>query len=217
MKIRTDIQQGTLEWLSARAGIVTASEFGEFLTNDLKPRTGEMRKSYIARKVAERIFGPLPSHNTLDMDLGKILEEEAIPWFEFEKGLKVDRPGFVTSDDGMAGCSPDGLIVAGNIGLEIKCPRPETHIGYLLKMASSVKDETARDWFPPHYAPQVLGSMSVTGLRDWVFVSYCRKLPPLVARIFWGDWKKEIAQVEACLADMVLEIETETAKVKKMK
>jgi hypothetical protein len=34
-------------------------------------------------------------------------------------------------EDGRVGCSPDGFIGDDGI-LEIKCPKPENHIGYLL-------------------------------------------------------------------------------------
>ncbi len=157
--------------MQARAGIPTASEFDQLLTPELKIRTGDMPKSYLNKKLAEAwLGGPLPAFNSFDMDQGNILEEEAIPWFELEFGTTIERPGFITTDDGRVGCSPDGLLKDG--GLEIKCPLVQTHIGYLL--GGKV---------PPQYLAQVHGSLFVTGLPCWTFISYHRKLPALHLRI----------------------------------
>ena len=105
------------------------------------------------------------------MDAGTILEEEALPWFEWEFQLKVERPGFITTDDGLVGCSPDGWI-AGFRGVEIKCPAPDTHVKYLL--AGECPDD---------YKAQVQGSMWVTGVAQWTFLSYRRRFPQLVLTV----------------------------------
>ena len=167
MKI-IDCQQRSVEWMQARAGIPTASEFGQILTPKLEPRKGQMPESYMAKKLAEWwLGGPLVDFNTFDMDQGEILEKEAIPWYELEYGVEIRRVGFITTDDGLAGCSPDGLLANG--GMEIKCPRIYTHFGYVLDGK-----------LPEEYAAQVYGSLYVTGLPIWTFVSYHRKTPALV-------------------------------------
>lgn len=159
--------QGTLDWLLARSGIPTASEFDQLLTPFLKIRTGEMPKTYLARKLAERwLGGPLAGFMTLDMDFGKMLEEEARPAVMLELDQDVQTVGLITTNDGSAGCSPDGVI--GDMGLEIKCPKAETHVKYLL---SGV--------IPPEYVTQVHGGLWVTGWQRWMFVSYCRRFPML--------------------------------------
>ena len=170
--IRHNCQQGTLAWLQARVGIPTASEFNQLLTPELKVRTGQMPVSYLAKKVAEAWFGaPLPDINSFDMEQGSILEEEAIPFYELQYNQTVDRVGFITTDDGRIGCSPDGLL-HGDGGIEIKCPRLQTHIGYLLDGE-----------LPKDYAAQVHGSMFVTGAPWWKFLSYRRQLPPLLLTV----------------------------------
>lgn len=171
MKI-VEVQQNSLEWLLVRSGIPTASEFDNLLTPEFEIRRGEMPKTYLARKVAEAWSGgPLPGFNTLDMDFGKILEEEAVPFFEFTTGETVDRVGFVTTDDGSIGCSPDGLV--GELGgLEVKCPESQTHVKYLLNGK-----------LPKEYAAQVHGSMFVTGRSYWHFLSYRRNFPPLILTV----------------------------------
>ena len=182
MKIH-NVQQGSVEWCQLRAGIPTASEFGSMFTPALKVRTGAMVDSYVAKKVAEFwLGGPLVQFNTFDMDQGRILEEEARPFFELETGCKIEQVGFITSDDGFAGCSPDGLFSGQKVGLEIKCPRPETHVKYI-----------AAGELPDDYAPQVHGSMFVTGFDRWAFMSYCRRFPAL--KIYVERDEKIIGQI----------------------
>lgn len=171
-----DVEQGTAEWLKMRAGIPTASEFDAIITPLWKPRTGEGVESYLAKKLAERWLGaPLPSFGGGALEQGKIREEEAIPFFELDQGLTVERVGFVTTDDGRAGCSPDGMLrygIVGEIGIEIKCPEAHTHVGYLL-----------RGELPKDYAAQVHGSMWVTGAAYWRFMSYRRGFPALLITV----------------------------------
>ncbi len=165
-------QQGSLEWMMARAGIPTASEFDALLTPEFKIRTGEMPKTYLAKKVAEAwTGGPLPSFQGFDMDQGQILETEAIPFYELETGEKVTRPGLCLTDDGAVGCSPDGLI-GDDCGIEIKCPEMHSHVRYLL--AGEV---------PKDYLAQVHGGMFVTGRSRWKFLSYRRHFPPLIVTV----------------------------------
>lgn len=174
MKI-LDYAQGSVEWMQARAGIPTASEFDALVTPEFKVRTGDMPKSYLAKKLAEAwLGGPLAQFNVFDMDQGKILEDEAIPWLELETNCTVKRVGLITTDDGKVGCSPDGLLVEA--GLEVKCPRPETHAGYLLKGE-----------LPKDYRAQVHGGMYVTGYHFWTFLSYRRRFPALILTIERDD------------------------------
>lgn len=168
-------QQRSLEWGVIRAGIPTASEMDELFTPKLEPRKGQMPETYLNKKLAEWwMGGPLPQWGTYDMDAGKILEEEAIPFATLEYGLQIETVGFITTDDGRCGCSPDGLIAPG--GIEIKCPAIQTHIGYLRSYA-----------LPPDYAAQVHFSMFVTGAPWWRFMSYHRRIPPLMLMIDRDD------------------------------
>ncbi len=165
-------EPNSLEWLAARAGVVTASEFDNIVTGDFKIREGEMPKSYLARKVAEKWLGsPLAGYQSIDMEIGQILESEAIPYYELERNEVITRVGLITTDDERVGASPDGLIGEAK-GIEIKCARPETHAKYLL--AGVV---------PKEYRPQVHGAMFVTGRPRWVFMSYCRRMPPLIITV----------------------------------
>jgi hypothetical protein len=166
------VEQRTQEWFQARAGIPTASELDNLVSPTWEIRKGETPKTYLARKLAERWLGyPLQSFGGSGAtEQGSIKEEEAIPALEFEYDWKIQRVGFVTTDDGRVGCSPDGLLLDG--GIEVKCPEAHTHVKYLL--ASDL---------PKDYATQVQGSMFVTGAEWWKFLSYCRSMPKLLLTI----------------------------------
>jgi len=155
-----------------RAGIPTASEFGHLVTpKTFKVRDGKEMDSYVARKLAEAWGGPIMGFQGGVMDQGTILESEAIPWFEFEFDTQVRRVGFITSDDGKMGCSPDGWV-DGDYGIEIKCPQPEQHVRNLL--AGKV---------PDNYLMQVHGSMLITKTGLWKFISYRRGFPKLILNV----------------------------------
>lgn len=172
MRIHTEFEQGSAEWLTARAGVVTASEFKDIMTPLFKARDGETPKSYLAKKLAEKWTGtPMGGFQSIDMEFGQILEQQARDSFIFETGLDVTRAALIISDDGKIGCSPDGLIGEDG-GVEIKCPRADTHVRYLLNGV-----------LPPDYAAQVHGSIYVSGRPWWRFMSFCRGFPPLLLTI----------------------------------
>ncbi len=176
MIAHTEYEQNSVEWSLARSGIPTASEFDSLVTPKFAVRKGEMPKTYLAKKLAEAWQGgPLASFNSFDMDQGKTLEEEAIPWFAFTYDQPVERIAFITTDDGRIGCSPDGILTTkggDKGGLEIKCPLPDTQVKRLLNGE-----------LPEEYAAQVQGSMFVTGFDWWQFLSYRRHFPPFLLRV----------------------------------
>lgn len=172
MKI-LDVKQNSPEWLQARLGIATASEMHNLVTPLGKIKTGGAVDTYLYTKLAEKWVGrPLVTFSGGFMEQGSIREEEAIPWLEFSHDMTIHRVGFITSDDVLIGCSPDGLIEEREQGVEIKCPAPNTHIKYLLDGE-----------LPEEYRMQVQGSMLVTGFKTWRFLSYTRGFPPLLLTV----------------------------------
>lgn len=172
MKIHNVVQHSTA-WMKLRAGIPTASEFHRLVTPKWKIREGDGPHTYLCEKLAEKWTG-MPLMQTQGfgaIEQGTILEEEALPWFELTTNQTVQRVGFITSDDGRMGCSPDGLLGETG-GIEIKCPQPQTHVGYLLDGV-----------VPDEYLAQVHGSMLVTGRAEWNFLSYRRNFPMLLLTI----------------------------------
>jgi len=163
--------QGSREWLEARLGIPTASEFDRILTpKTLKPSA--QAEKYLHQKVAEWATGQVVEVETriYSMDRGIELEQEAVEFYELTTGYATTPAGFCLLDDRSAGASPDRF--AGEEGLlEIKCPLASTHVGYLLAGT-----------LPADYVLQTQGQLYVTG-RRWVdFLSYMPGLPPLLIR-----------------------------------
>lgn len=197
-----DVEQNSLEWLALRSGIPTASEWDALVSPEFEIRKGQMPQTYLHQKVAEAWLGaPLPGGMTIDMEFGKVLETEAIPWYEFTFSEEVKRVGFVTTDDGRIGCSPDGLIGEG--GIEIKCPGADKHVGYL--MAGDV---------PKQYRSQVHGCMLVTGAPWWKFISYRRNFPPLVITVFRDE--KIQAVLKTALESFIEQMDAVLARLDNM-
>lgn len=195
-----DCKQGSTEWLQARCGLPTASEFDNLITPEGKPRTGLTPETYLLKKAAERVMG-YPSHTggTWAMEQGSLMESRALPWYEFSHDVKIQRVGFVTTDDGRIGCSPDGLI-GDDGGIECKCPEAHTHLKYLLGGV-----------VPKDYLAQVHGAMLVTGRKWWVFLSYNPYLPPLIVRVQRDE--RFIEALQGALNKFVTDLDAAHAKI----
>ena len=177
--------QGSPEWFELRRGIPTASNFDRILT----PKTGKPSASadpYISELIAERYhIGPLDELEATASDAmkqGLALEPEARHRYEAETGVAVAQVGFVTTDDGRLGCSPDGLV-GDSGGLEVKCPSGKTHVGYLRERV-----------LPDDYKAQVHGSLIVTGRKWWDFVSYCHGLPLFRVRVVPDEYTDRLRE-----------------------
>jgi len=168
--IISEHEQGSPEWLLDRLGIPSASNFGKLMTAGLKAST--QAEVYQNRLVAEWYTGEPENVFVSDAMLrGTELEPQAREAYEFATDKEVEQVGFVYMDESkLVGCSPDGLCAAH--GVELKCPLPSTHVSYLLS-----------DALPDAYTGQVQGSMYVTGLEAWDFVSYCPGFPPLIITV----------------------------------
>lgn len=198
MKI-VDCEQGSPEWFAARAGIVTASELNKLITPLMEPRKGEGVDTYLNTKIAERLNGgPLVSYGGGAMEQGSILEGAAIPSFTLLTGFDVRRFGFVTTDAGDFGSSPDGLVgddpstlrpgtLYFEAGLECKCPLLQTHVGYL-----------RNGGVPKDYLAQVHGGMYATGLPFWYFMSFNTQARKLIVEVQRDEeWIEAIGNVLA--------------------
>lgn len=169
MKIH-DCLQGTREWLELRAGIPTASEFGKILTPTGK--LSESSEPYMHALIAERLMGhPRVEFMSTWMNRGNQMEAEAVDYYEFQCDCETSRVGFVTNDEQTVGASPDRVV--GDDGLlEIKVPKDETHVGYLLRKPADKK-----------YYPQLQGQLWITE-RKWVdILSYHPEMPMALVRV----------------------------------
>lgn len=170
-----DMEQGSEEWFKARLGIPTASNFDQIVTTQGKAST--QSKGYMLKLIAETLTGQATGMQKTEwMERGNELEAEARKLFEFENDVEVEQVGIVYKDNRkQSACSPDGLVFKNDfpvVGVEIKCPAPHTHVGYLLD-----------NKLPTKYIMQVQGSMWVTGLDEWVFMSYHPDIAPLIITV----------------------------------
>jgi hypothetical protein len=166
-----DCPQGGDEWLALRLGIPTSSCFDKILT----PKTLELSKSsrpYMCQLLAEWMYGaPLEAFVSPWMERGKDLEAEAVRYYELARECDTEAVGFVTTDDGMIGASPDRLAGADGV-VELKCPELKTHVGYMLEPESLLVE----------YRMQVQGQLWVCE-RQWADMqSYYPGFPAVLLR-----------------------------------
>ena len=162
MKI-IDIEQGTPEWFALRIGNPGASSFNKIVTSTGKSST--QRQAYLYQLAGEIITGQkADTYQNHHMTRGIELETEARETFCFITDQDVSQCGLVYPDHtDDYHCSPDGLLK--DSGLEIKCPSLSVATEYLHK-----------NTLPTEYVIQVQGSMMVTGLTHWYFMSYFPKI-----------------------------------------
>lgn len=176
-----DCDQGTPEWLAARAGIPTASMFKTVMAVGPKGGKSATRVDYLNKLAGELLTGePMDNYVSPDMERGKLMEDEARDLYAFQYGVEPQRVGFIKS--GNKGASPDSLI-GDKGGLEIKSAAAHIQIERLLN----------GELLSEHKA-QVHGNMWVCEREWWDFASYCPKLPLFVIRVFRDeDYIKKIA------------------------
>lgn len=182
-----DVEQGSPEWIDLRKGIPTASEFSSIITA-AKADLSKGSKGYICRLIGsltDQFLPPNVEHFTSrHTEWGTNTEGEARRFYSME-GNEVKQVGFITTDDGRFGCSPDGLLISdcGEIvgGLELKCPTAGVHLEYL------VDGE-----LPLDYKQQCHGALAVTGLPYWDFLSYCPGNPPFLIRVYPDEYTEKL-------------------------
>lgn len=178
--ILCDAPQGTDAWRAARAGKFTGSEAGDF------------SRGHAIRLAIERVSGAPIESRAKGADIERGIEQEpfARMAYEAEAGVIVIEAGFAYLPTIQAGCSVDGFV--GELGIvEIKCPRPEKHIEYVLS-----------DHLPPEHQPQMLHNLWVTG-REWCdFVSYCPDVPGKL-RLHVRRWVPALSEIRAHEASVI--------------
>lgn len=195
-------EQGTEGWLKDRLGCPSGSNFSKLITSAGKPST--QADGYINQLIAERLMGHTANEVKVTewMTRGNELEPEARSFYEFATGSDVVEIGFCKHDIYECGVSPDGLVNDDGL-LEIKCPAPSTHVGYL-----------RGDKLPSTYKQQVMGQMWITE-REWCdFVSYHPDMPVLITRVQRDD--NYIMLLEAEVEKACEAIETQYQKLKEL-
>jgi putative phage-type endonuclease len=190
-----ELEQGTPEWLEAKAGKFTSSKFSDLFM----AKTTKGWNSLINQVVFERLTGTTPESFSSDwMKRGTELEPQAREAYELATFNKVRQVGFVEKDE-WVGCSPDGLI--GSDGMvEIKCPKFSTLIDYHL---------TGR--IPEDYYWQMQGGMYVCGRKWCDFYVWHPNLKPLLKRI--EPVEADIKILEFKLAEAIAEAKKRISKI----
>lgn len=187
MIVYADIAQGSEEWAKLRCGRPTASEFHRIISpkGESNPATWH---AYAVELIAESIRpDEVQWSGNRHTERGNELEPEARAMLSERIGLPVEQVGFVTRDDGIVGCSPDGMVPRQNggwlSGAEIKCPSAKVHVETVLE-----------DAMPAKHRVQVHGSMAVCELDWWYFVSYCPGMKPLIKRIQRDKYTDQVSK-----------------------
>jgi len=189
MKVWADIEQGSDVWHALRELRPTASNASRVITS-----TGKDSSSWPAyvREMVDAKVRPRAIREAgmwtgnRHTDRGNETEPRARLAFSERMCLSVAEVGFITRDDGVWGCSPDGLVICPKTeaviaGLELKCPDGPKHLEHL-----------DGGKLPADYLQQVHCSMAVTGLAHWYFVSFCDFYEPLILRIERDDYTAKL-------------------------
>jgi hypothetical protein len=183
--ILVDCEQRSPEWFRARAGVLTATGAADMLSRALKSG-GEpaSRRDLRTRLVVERLTGQPAEEGgyvSPEMKRGTELEPLALEAYEAATGTLVQSVGFIRHAELPIGCSPDGVVGELEGGVELKCPKSATHLGYLRNPGKC----------PAEYVPQLTHTLYVTGAPWWDFVSFDPRFPePLQlfrVRVFAAD------------------------------
>lgn len=206
-----DVEQRSDEWKAARLGRLTGTGalaiWSGWTVKEGRKKGSESvgRRDLRLALSCERLTGEsqedefnLPNY----MQRGVDKEGAAFDAYELHTGRAIRRVGFVSREDLLIGCSPDGLV--GNIegGVELKCPKTATHVGY-------VRDALAcRFGIPDDYVPQMRHNLYVTGAEWWDFVSFDDRLPGAL-----GLYVRRLTRADADLSSYEKETQAFLAEV----
>src|SRR5574338_1695828 len=163
--------QGSEEWIKARLGIPTASEFHTVMAAGKGGAESRTRRTYMLKLAGEILTGEqMESYSNHHMERGKAMEAEARDLYAFMRDVSPECVGFIRN--GNKGCSPDSLV--GSDGMaEIKTKLPHLQVDCLLGQR-----------VPPEHIAQCQGALWVAE-REWIdFVSYWPGLPLHIHRTY---------------------------------
>ena len=160
-------EQGSVEWLMERVGMITASRFKDVMDFTKAGKPGAKRTAYLWEIVYERLTGK-PAYHAVSyaMERGTQLEGMARMAYESRTGAMVEQTGFCKHPTiYYAGGSPDGLCDDDG-GVEFKCPiNPQTHLNCWI------------EGMPEDHMAQVQGLMLIHDRKWWDFCSYNPDIP----------------------------------------
>lgn len=204
-----NVEQGSPEWFTARAGRLTGSRAAAMLSTPKSGGEAAGRRNLRTQLVLERVTGK-PQGSTFEssaMADGKRREPDAFAYYEAISGHVVNRTGFLAHDSIGAGCSLDGHVgdFAGIV--EIKCPIPATHLDYL---------KTGK--IPGDYMKQIVHGLWVSGAQWCDWLSYHPDFPDALRAKLVRVERDEaaIAEYERAALKFLAEVATEVEALKTM-
>lgn len=154
--------QRSPEWFAARAGRVTSSTANDMLSTLKSGGEAAGRRNLRVKLALERLSGrslERSDFQTQPMKDGIDREADALAAYEALTGELVERTGFLSHNELMAGASLDGHVT-GMVGIvEAKSPMWATHLEYL---------RTGK--VPTDYLRQVTHQLFISGAEwcDWL-------------------------------------------------
>ncbi len=203
-------EQGSGEWLQMRIGKVTASRVAAAMSFLQRGGESKARADLKRELAAEIITGTVDPHGYVSsyMKDGTAAEPYARAAYEVEYDVSVDVVGFIFHPTiERAGASPDGLVVGGKGGLEIKAPKTTTHIEYL-----------EANILPPDYEPQVMFNLACSEYEWWDFVSWDDRMTSqfkLFRKRVYRD-EKRIAEINAGVTQFLREVDEKIEHLRKL-
>lgn len=194
-----DVKQGSDEWHAMRLGIPTGSQFSRIVTPTGK--LSDSRHKLMAELIAERYVGQAAeSFTSAAMERGAGMEGEAVAHYAAKRRMDPVKVGFVTNAARTIGVSPDRFLGDDEL-LEVKCPKPENHMAYLMASIDGVKRKSVAQ----EYKPQVQGQLWLTGRQRCITLSYCPGFPPAILEAERDDKYIELLATEVSLFSADLE------------
>lgn len=205
-----DMPQRSPEWFAIRLGRLCGSRAADMAaqlkSGDEAASRRNLRMQLVLERITgrslERVFQSGPMRDGIER------EGDALAAYEAISGRFVERVGYCTHPDLMAGCSPDGFVGGEREGLiEAKSPLPATHLEYL--RSGKV---------PSEYYRQVVHGLWITGAHWCDWLSYHPDFPePLQVKLV--RVRRDTATIaawELLVRGFLNEVDRETAEVKRL-
>lgn len=175
--VHCDFEQGSIEWMNARCGMLTASEFDKILTPTLKIASNAKERLHLWELAAQRISGYVEPQYISDAMLRGHEDEITARELYSKHYAPAAQCGFVTNDKWgfTLGCSPDGLV--GDDGMiEVKSRGQKFQV-------QTIVEYLADGSTPDDFTLQVQGELLVTGRKWCDLISYSGGLPMVTMRV----------------------------------
>lgn len=196
----TGQSQQSDEWFQAKLGKVGCSKLGLVMTGGRAGKPSETRKKYMLQLICEQLTGersPGAWSNAIQWGI----DNEPIA-----RKLFAEKTRFTVTEDfgkeceAIPGlwCSPDGLLLDFNGGVEFKCPETATHVNTLLT------GEINSD-----YLYQMAGQCLVYSLDFVDFVSFDPRMPDGLKMYAHRYYREDlpVQEITCGVRDFLIELE----------